>query len=110
MPAPPPDLVHYTITGAQDWPMFKEMLAGMRILVGAAWVSTVGLLVFIWRNLLARYAQQRKEDRGNCKRCNGAHIREFSDIWDTVDIIAPRSPEAQVKVKAAKKRLSADDV
>jgi predicted methyltransferase len=86
--------------------MFKEMLAGMRILVGGAWVSTVALLVFIWRNLLARYALQRKEDRGNCNRCNGAHTREFTDLWETVDIIAPRSPEAQMKVKQAKKRLS----
>ena len=102
-----PDLVHYTITGAQDWPMFKEMFAGMRILVGGAWLSTVGLLIYIYRSIIARIASERKDDKEGCAKCNGAHIREFSDVWDAIDCCCPRGTTKE-KVAEARKRLAVD--
>jgi hypothetical protein len=94
------DLVHYTITGAQDWPMFKEMLSGIRWLVGIASGCFGSLVGLMWWDLRNRIATQRKEDKDNCARCKKARDGAFLELWDTIDVIAPRNPT----VIAAKKR------
>ena len=74
--------VHYTITGAEDWPMFQFMLGGF----GLAWVLIVGLLVYIWKDLKVRIGSQRAEDAKGCETCKKAiwdHIA--GPIWNAIE-------------------------
>ena len=97
----PAELAHYTITGAQDWPMFKEMLAGMRILFFLLWGTIATGGGFMWRDLRNRIASQRSEDRENCLYCKKERDANFLEVWDAMDQIAPRDP----RVAAAKKKF-----
>jgi hypothetical protein len=102
------NLVHYTITGAQDWPMFQQMLAGMRILALLLWGTIVAGGTYIWRDLKNRIAAQRREDRDHCTACNNARVEEFGHVWAAIDMAAPRVPACQAAVAAAKTRLKND--
>lgn len=65
---------HFTITGADDWPMFRFMLGGLIALLTAL----AGLLLYIWRDLKKSIGMRRAEDASKCDRCN-------KSIWDHIE-------------------------
>jgi hypothetical protein len=101
-----PELVHYTITGAQDWPMFQQMLAGMRILVLLLWGTIVAGGGYMWNDLKKRIASQRQEDQAHCIACKNERTEEFGHVWAAIDVVAPRDSAAASAVTAAKGRLA----
>lgn len=64
---------NFVITQAKDWPMFQWMMVG----VAGAWLSTLSLAVYIWKDLKSRISTQRQEDAGRCRDCN-------KSIWDYI--------------------------
>jgi len=79
------DILHYTITGAQDWPMFKLMFGVVAGLCGAMWVIITALIGIMWRDLRTRIASQRHDDKAHCVDCKSNHTREFDSIWTKLD-------------------------
>ena len=111
------DLAHYTITGASDWPMLKEMLSGMRFLFILLWGAIGGLITFIgilgglaWRDLRKQLATQRTEDQGHFDECKKSCGVEFGYVWSALDLCCPRSPETKAAVEAAQTRQAAENL
>ena len=78
------DLLHYTITGAEDWEMFVFLFKIIGGVFAFMWVIVVGLISLQWRDLKTRIAVQRKDDRENCRKCQNDRQREYDAIWDNI--------------------------
>jgi len=84
----------YTLTSANDWPMFVFMMGGIGV-VCALFLSIIGGLVgFMWWDL----RKQITNITGNCNTKSSAcqaNVRaEFLQVWESIDQIAPR-PQAR---------------
>ncbi len=82
--------------------MFKEMLAGMRILSGLLWGTVVAAVGLSWRDLRKRF----DADSAKCSACQVVRDGAFKEVWDTIDVIAPRHPEAAAAIRAAKRKYA----
>jgi predicted membrane protein len=101
-----PDILHYTITGASDWPMFIFMVGLMGIMFTII-QALVALLIRTYNKamlkqmadnhqaVLNRIATHRKADSEHCQECRSSHdvnkkdfrdaiLREFKALWENV--------------------------
>lgn len=89
------DLIHYSITGASDWEMFKFTFAIIGAIFVFMWGIVTALIVALYystRNgfkewgekLEKRIVNQRQEDRDSCHDCKGDSTREMDAIWENI--------------------------
>ena len=46
-----PAVQHFTITGAEDWPMFLSMIKLLGVVFISGWGTIVALLIYIYNDL-----------------------------------------------------------
>jgi len=94
-----PDILHYTITGASDWPMFKFLFIFLCGAFSAMWGVIVALIGLQWRDLKTRISSQRKDDKDSCKSCKSENTREMDAIWDNIHACCKASGVAPITRK-----------
>ena len=101
-----PDILHYTITGAMDFPMMMVMFG----IVGVMFTAIQALVALLLRSynkslmdkmasnhaaVLDRIATHRKVDSDHCQECRTSHdvnkkdfrdavLREFKALWENI--------------------------
>lgn len=90
---------HFTITGAEDWPMFLAMIKVLGVVVASAWGSIIGLVIYIWSDLKKTISSNRSEDNKTCEDCKKSIWDHISGpIWTAIETCCPRWSEVD-KIK-----------
>lgn len=86
----------FTITNAQDWPMFLSMIKFTGFLFSGALASVLGLLIYIWKDLKDRITSRRQEDNDRYTKCREGiwqHIE--GPVWSAIESCCPRMSESE---------------
>lgn len=87
---------HFTITGAEDWPMFLAMIKFVGIVFCAAWGSVVGLVIYVFNDLKNTIQSDKVENGNSCTDCKKAIWEHISGpVWSAIESCCPRLSEAE---------------
>jgi hypothetical protein len=84
------DVVHYTLTGAQDWPMLITTLKLVLGLIGGLFSLVLGLLSAFWLDFRKQFSSHVVDGEQRCVRCIDRIDDEFNSVWDAIDYCFPR--------------------
>lgn len=114
----PPVVSGYSITRADDWPMFVFMFGLLGAIFVFMWALVVGLIIYIHKDLIKRLGNQRREDKVKCDSCKNSTDGHLQDLWDhlelavwkAIDSCCPRNMAQRAKRLIKKKQELAGDL
>lgn len=103
---PPASAYGWSITGAVDYPMFKDMLSGMKLFFALFTSGLAAVIAFVGKLIISRIGAQRKEDVDKCARCAKWNREDHLFMFDVLESCLPDScvSEARKRREAYIKR------